>query len=120
MKQTKHTPGPWEFFRDESKRELYCGNIIPNNKKVPVCRIIDEGVAGVDKQEWEANAALIAAAPDLLKACKAMFKAADEIAAEFIKKERAVNWGIINDAYSANTAAIAKAEPKRSRSHDES
>lgn len=52
------------------------------------------------------------AAPELLEACKAMFKAADEIASEFVKKEDAADWGIINEAYMKNSAAIAKAGNK--------
>jgi hypothetical protein len=39
-----------------------------------------------------------------------MFKAADEVAAEFIQKKRAAKWGIINDAYVKAERAIAKAE----------
>jgi hypothetical protein len=57
-----------------------------------------------------AHANLIAAAPDLLAALKDMFKAADEVAAEFIQKKRAAKWDIINDAYVKAERAIAKAE----------
>ena len=52
------------------------------------------------------------AASELLAALKDMFKAADEIAEEFIKNKRAANWGIINNAYLKADAAISKAEGK--------
>lgn len=55
------------------------------------------------------NATLIKAAPDLLEALKAMQRACDEWAAEFTQKKRAMNWGIVNDAYCKAAAAIAKA-----------
>jgi hypothetical protein len=52
------------------------------------------------------------AAPELLAALKDMFKAADEVAAEFIQNKRAAKWGIINDAYVKAERAIAKATSK--------
>jgi hypothetical protein len=49
---------------------------------------------------------------ELLTALRGMFKAAEEIAVEFIKHKRATNWKIVNDAYCDATAAIEKAEGK--------
>ncbi len=48
--------------------------------------------------------------PEMTEALKAMQKACDEWAAEFTQKTRAMNWGIVNDAYIKAFRAIAKAE----------
>ena len=53
---------------------------------------------------------IVPVAKELLSALKGMSKAADEVAGEFIKNEKAANWGVINEAYMAQTAAIKKAE----------
>ena len=58
MKTTKHTPGPWSTEYDGSivmNRQIVSGPIAPES---------------ADREEHAANAALIAAAPDLLAACK--------------------------------------------------
>jgi len=56
----QHTPGPWEWHRDHPTDVIYC----------PTCgcslATIDIGCG--DKAEQQANARLIAAAPDLLEA----------------------------------------------------
>ena len=54
MKTTKHTPGPWSTEYDGSivmNRQIVSGPIAPES---------------ADREERDANAALIAAAPDLL------------------------------------------------------
>ena len=60
MSETKHTPGPWEIAPIESGDK----DII----------IVEPGVAldydDVDPEEQEANAHLIASAPELLEALK--------------------------------------------------
>ena len=45
---------------------------------------------------------------ELRGALKAMQKACDEWAAEFTQKKRAMNWGVVNDAYCKAAAALAK------------
>ena len=67
MNDAKHTKGPWHLDPDG-----YCEYIWgPNNEMVAQIR----GV-GADLPR-EANARLIAAAPDLLEACEAIFKLVD-------------------------------------------
>ena len=51
-----------------------------------------------------------AAAPELLAACKAMMRAADELLTEFISKKRAANWQVINEAMVEAGRAIQAAE----------
>lgn len=49
---------------------------------------------------------------DLLEACKAAEKVADELMTEYVSKKRAANWGIINSGLCKVAAAIRKAEGK--------
>lgn len=98
----KHTPGPWT-----------------TNPRAILSRVFADGglrggddIASVHGANDKANARLIAAAPELLEAVKAMQKACDEWAAEFTQKKRAMDWGVVNDAYLKASAAIAKATGK--------
>lgn len=88
---TQHTPGPWMALEPESSEEHW---------------EIEDGFGHTatvygDDAEAEANARLIAAAPDLLAACKAW---------EYARKEGGismVDW--FNVAWEKTQAAIAKA-----------
>ncbi len=67
MTKTKHTPGPWEYRYSKETDKHYVGS--------GVCCIIDEAFATIEtkdrgKKERQANARLIASAPDLLEALK--------------------------------------------------
>ena len=62
-----HTPGPWHVSAGSSP-----GNprvIVESDAGLPVCALSLRGVQG-DTRRMEANARLIAAAPDLLEACQ--------------------------------------------------
>lgn len=69
----KHTPGPWEFVPSRTVRHSYpigCethygGEVISGVTTLAHCPIGGPHIAN-----WENNARLIAAAPDLLEACK--------------------------------------------------
>lgn len=66
---TKHTPGPWMVGYGEAVGigEIYGVGIDTEPDWTPVCMLsLSEKVNEVD----EANARLIAAAPDLLEACE--------------------------------------------------
>jgi hypothetical protein len=70
-KKTAHTPGPWQAVDDEI---LACDGDV-RIADVPLCD-------GTNPTEWQANARLIAAAPDLLAALKdTSFRLATLIAA---------------------------------------
>jgi len=66
MEQTKHTLGPWEVTHFDGRTQVFAGR-----------RIIVEGLYDENNEptleEVEANACLIAAAPDLLEALKAVY-----------------------------------------------
>ena len=95
---TKHTAGPWVIQRhSNADKSFTVGPVMIDNDDV-------------DHREAEANAQLVSAAPELLSALKHMFSAADEMAGEYIKKNKVVNWGIVKDAYCLAIVAIAKAE----------
>jgi len=66
-KETKHTPGPWTFDCSPSSTIVWsdeCG------RSREICKVTPRGE--VTGSEGEANARLIAAAPELLEACKAL------------------------------------------------
>lgn len=95
-----HTEGPWRV--DDNGRDVRAGG----RGGLFVARAYeieqDEPPYGADVQQWEANARLIAAAPDLLAALK-----------------RSLNWlasypgGCASNAYDAARAAIAQAEQEQ-------
>ena len=66
---SKHTPGPWEAgdlepFTDGGATYVYADKA-PEGKRLPAIAL---------EPNSETNARLIAAAPDLLEACKGMLK----------------------------------------------
>lgn len=85
----RHTPGPWA----KNRYGELCGS---DHKRITLS---DSGISlscGVPQPEYIANARLVAAAPDLLEALKAVVSVADRKTVEFDKAH----------------AAIAKAEGK--------
>jgi|GEM_PF-1223333 len=79
MTETKHTPGPW-FYRPDQYTdwgEVYAGQFRICQARDPLAMGHDilklHRQAGTDP--WEPNARLIAAAPDLLGALDAMYRA---------------------------------------------
>ena len=94
MEQQKHTPGPWEA---EWHRKYKQWNVFPESGKAVVS--VTDLCGEYSKEETEANARLIAAAPELLEALQGLL---DCMAIpSSICKER--------PAYEAARAAIAKA-----------
>jgi hypothetical protein len=66
---SKHTPGPWFISRDERDGMSWNNHIasVPDPKS-EICAMFHDGTP--NNEIGEANAILIAAAPDLLKALK--------------------------------------------------
>jgi hypothetical protein len=64
-----YTKGPWSI---DQTGKYYTPCIRRNG--IVIC-MLHESIAGIDNQEQESNAALIAAAPDLLEACKRLLSA---------------------------------------------
>lgn len=64
MSESKHTPGPWAVGKRDSALILYHDPELGTSDQVAhACRIM---------REWEANARLVAAAPDLLAALESL------------------------------------------------
>lgn len=107
-----HTPGPWTVETNDTTR---CGLLVVDSQNVYVARM--EGDHGISVDESlaraEANARLIAAAPDLLEAAKlalnsyieAMASEYDFPSSRWIDRE-----GDTDPAVVLLRAAIAKAE----------
>jgi hypothetical protein len=88
MSESKHTPGPWAVHSifpnvvvpyDQSSRSLGASEDEDADRKryaVPIATAERDKMSGFShertREEAEANARLIAAAPDLLAACEAM------------------------------------------------
>lgn len=68
--ETKHTPGPWGVAYTDSN-----GQLVVKNKHIEIATCWHHSVASIEA-EMQANARLIAAAPDLL-ACLIAIKSAD-------------------------------------------
>ena len=123
MTEQKHTPGPWEF-REFAADEAQIADMIRLGLK-PVRQLMNDGgaivmgpdarVAVVDCQtsykrgqghateceERDANARLIASAPDLLEALKAVLKEYSQFSGYYENEDRA--------AIKSARAAIEKA-----------
>jgi len=84
MKKYKHTPGPWEVIHpiNPPLDQKYDLAIVANIKSLNKKKVIAECFGQVSTHEKqvpvEANATLIMAAPDLLKACKLLLKIGDQ------------------------------------------
>lgn len=69
MSEAKHTPGPWYYIKDDE----WSHSVVTRHGELPDGSPNYWTVASVNKRrepEHEANASLIAAAPDLLDALK--------------------------------------------------
>lgn len=104
-----HTPGPWKLVDDGTVRSKAFGksDMMGDYLGVIVCDLkagtgspVWPSVARAHSQpEAEANARLIAAAPDLLEALEELYKAGPDC-----------EGGPLGEAYRKARAAIAKAE----------
>jgi hypothetical protein len=63
----KHTPGPWHVFKDSSIYSKHADYTLA------------EMVAGMTVEEWDANARLMAAAPELLEALQSFLNWSDSV-----------------------------------------
>lgn len=99
--KTKHTPGPWEYYKSpgyESSVNLPNGNTINQSF-----------YGGDSSEEREANARLIASAPEMLEALKAIDEGFKDNSIKFTKERQSDS----DPYHKANTLmckAIAKAE----------
>lgn len=95
--QSKHTPGPWSISGIAGDNHIMA-RVGHNRQTVALIT----GWPGLSPEEHMATKSLIAAAPELLEACKALLPLAD-------REDVADTW---SDEFNALAAAIAKAEGK--------
>ena len=95
MSESKHTPGPWTVGKSDAGFSIYAGDLL----------IVDL-VCGITDDEADANASLIAAAPDLLEALH-QIALLDEIVYDPHNEEWRDSYRV---AQQAVAAAIAKVE----------
>ena len=118
---TKHTPGPWTWGRTEDGHEIRMGNAINavgiydshcvieyNHSVWPY----DGDEPNKQYEEAEANARLIAAAPDLLAACKEALIGAKHEACKYTDDDPDWTWHCCDwsEVVEKLEKAIAKAE----------
>lgn len=102
MSEQKHTPGPWLA----SGTIVDAGDVHADGARVAKCWT---STFAPPREESAANANLIAAAPDLLAACKLWDQGFVE--GEQFNEAKFLKW--VNDNRRAARAAIAKAEMPR-------
>lgn len=88
----KHTPGPWSTCNKRSLIEIYAPDehtvIYADGSRPSIASVWPNGDTGIAGDQ-EANANLIAAAPDLLAACEALRKATfDRVDEELLRVAR--------------------------------
>ena len=98
MKNTPHTPAPW-------KCDLVSLKIWANDGNTEIARTSSD----VSISEEEANARLIASAPDLLSALEGLMKRAVKDAEHYAPDGNEPIWAFISDASDAICKAKGKA-----------
>jgi len=111
----KHTPGPWNKTEDKLTQQYYIAR--PYRESVlHIANVTKEDVGyGISEEEYHANASLIAAAPELLEACKDLAHQLAIFNKKFLHKNdkySALQTGVVQ-SYNKAIKAIAKAEGKR-------
>jgi hypothetical protein len=103
---SKHTPGPWSVDAVPGL-PVYINAGDDGLRPVADINGLEDGINNdARREEQMANAALIAAAPDLLEACKGL-----RATIERLLPERDLMSQITQKALIAADAAIAKAQP---------
>ena len=115
MSEAKHTPGPWEFGPNHSSTGLAGQLVVRPAGEFPHGEWVAD-VGSMYDDHREANASLIAAAPELLEALKLWLDIHDKPAGFIGKFGKSLTEAIaaqevkVNAAAAAARAAIAKVE----------
>ena len=106
---TKHFPGPWNVTQD--------GRHVGNFERDMCVLVANTDIGGLSHDKQQANARLIAAAPDLLEACKMLEEAedhyhneCDECQGEGEPELCSTCFPLFDNARLARRSAIEKAE----------
>ncbi len=108
----KVTPGPWKFYKGKLRPKFSQVMIIEIRDKTGKSIVKWTGFDGVNlpKKEIEANTRLMAAAPELLEACKLMYAAWEQLMPNLAKGVVQDYELVLTKAPVACSKAIAKAE----------
>ena len=96
MTKSKHTPGPWEWARQVRKKGSWLEEKKPKTRMWSIHTEGKKGIAYIGPlailsknaiAEAEANAQLMATAPDLLEAAEAVIKFMDKINKQYPYKD---------------------------------
>ena len=85
MEKTKHTPAPWKIGRGGPNPKdpvFWRTDVLNSSSTIRIAR-----VSGVGEETSKANARLIAAAPDLLEACRELWFAIQVIPVDWNNPE---------------------------------
>ncbi len=100
MKQLKHTPGPWVVEKSATVFEIFSGDattLVATSRRSLLSSKMDESA--------EANARLIAAAPELLEA----LKACADVLSVFVQDGTSAQDSVVDKILKQSIEAIAKA-----------
>lgn len=106
MSDVKHTPGPWVLDGHNLSSVIRCTVPKGHPDARHVCGDYEQ-IASAHGENWQANASLIAAAPDLLAALQAI-GAPDEV--DLVSVSDSAIRGMLYAAIRVAQDAIAKAE----------
>lgn len=115
-----HTPGPWEYDNTDDTHVIRMGSALNHAAVYEPQHLVEwrHGLSVEDEDDFiqwgeaESNACLIAAAPDLLEACKGMVRMFDAVAEQINWAKSFLSASEIQQMVSAPNAAkaaIAKA-----------
>jgi hypothetical protein len=120
---TTHTPGPWEVDGNKALGAYgvwtsYATHPGHNGAGYPsqVCSVYSGNKSDFDRQTRDANARLIAAAPDLLAACQLVLRRWTFDS----HQQHTHSWHDMQDCAEIIRAAIAKATPAPAEAGEES
>ena len=103
MSESTHTPKPWHA---EFSEEEQCWQVVYSPSDDVIATVLTDTLTPYPDHDGEANAALIAAAPDLLAACDIVLKNLELEKVEDGKKWRSRNQYLIDKM----SDAISKAK----------
>lgn len=124
MSEAKHTPGPWATYESSERCPIPAGVIVEVGtqsgegfKSGTICEMVAQGVGGKYSSEiTDANARLIAAAPELAASARGLANVAEDIIAAYadvIGTESEPGWIYdLREASRAAREALAKMEDK--------
>lgn len=102
-----HTTGPWAFSEGDRERRGMSEIIKANDKQFRIGWVLCDHLNNLQRAEDISNARLIAAAPELLAACKSAFL---QIMPDVEVESSESRQGTASDLYDLLRNVIAKAE----------